>query len=205
MILVLLISSLTAATMTSNNPDAVYEEFVAILETKTSCYYQYLEKDLELSVHVAPYVEAKINLRVKSPSGMLIEEVKGVGTFVKMVHNTTEAGDYEMCIIAPHAMNAYFHMAAFNRSVFVDPENATKWMLESLRADTTPKVLLNMYKNLEISLLDVRTRNTVYKRDIRMQRTSSGFITWYVVVFCISAIITSITEVAIVQRMFRTK
>ncbi|VDL76551.1 unnamed protein product [Nippostrongylus brasiliensis] len=114
---------------------------------------------------------------------MLIEEVKGVGTFVKMVHNTTEAGDYEMCIIAPHAMNAYFHLAAFNRSVFVDPENATKWMLESLRADTTP----------------------VYKRDIRMQRTSSGFITWYVVVFCISAIITSITEVAIVQRMFRTK
>ncbi|VDL76550.1 unnamed protein product [Nippostrongylus brasiliensis] len=105
--------------------------------------------------------------------------------------------------MVPFKMSVYLHMMASSipTSAFMNDTNA--WMLNASATERAPNVLLSMYRNLNTALYIMRSEHKVFKRDIGMQRRNASFITWYVVVFCISAIITSMAEVAIVRRMFR--
>ncbi|KAK6055191.1 hypothetical protein COOONC_07304 [Cooperia oncophora] len=162
-----------------NVDNSVVTSFKIDLDSKLTCFYQALKRDMSLAVYVDPSVSIQVSTRLTSPSGDFSEWMHGEGKAVHMTHNVTENGDYEICIAVPYQAKVLFHLFAFNPN-------------EQLAEVGRIAELTELEKNLSISV-----------RDEALQQKNSDFIKTYVVLFCISAVIATIVQVTVVRRMFR--
>ncbi|CAJ0595950.1 unnamed protein product [Cylicocyclus nassatus] len=84
------------------------------LDSRLTCMYETLEKNMLLKLNLSPAFQSRfpMSLRLTSPSGEFSEWAEGEGE-AYMKHNTTEDGDYEICLNAPRPvkvnLNIFFH------------------------------------------------------------------------------------------------
>ncbi|VDK78390.1 unnamed protein product [Cylicostephanus goldi] len=154
-----------------------------------------------------------MSLRLTSPSGEFSEWAEGEGE-AYMKHNTTEDGDYEICMNAPRPvkinLNIFFH----------NPERMEKSLDRYLKVhemkDNVKNSLTAITERLYTTLYSIKFYNKVNVltllalrsvaisvRDEAMQNSNSDYIKGYVTLFCISNIIIAIAQVVVVRGMFK--
>ncbi|VDM56867.1 unnamed protein product [Angiostrongylus costaricensis] len=172
------------------------------LESKMTCLYEPLEKEMSLKLGLSPaeLSQYRMAMRLTSPSGEFSDWAEGDGE-ASMNHNVTEDGDYEICISTSQplrvTLNIFFHKPDQIEQAFL------KYLEVNEISENVQQCISKMIEHFYKIFYSIKYYNKVSVRDEAMQQSNSDYIQIYVVVFCITAIIVSITEVVVVRRMFR--
>ncbi|KAE9421667.1 hypothetical protein Angca_000106 [Angiostrongylus cantonensis] len=190
------------------------------LESKMTCLYESLEKEMTLKLGLSPaeLSQYPMAMRLTSPSGEFSDWAEGDGE-ASMDHNVTEDGDYEICISTSQplrvTLNIFFHKPdqieqAFLKYLEVNEIGENVQVALHLVISSCASSLLCLFQQCISKMIQhfykifysIKYYNKVSVRDEAMQQSNSDYIQIYVVVFCITAVIVSIIEVVVVRRMF---
>ncbi|XGW23157.1 hypothetical protein V3C99_005421 [Haemonchus contortus] len=197
--LIVLYSNLASSRLPTDQD--ISATFTIDFDSRLTCLYQGLRKDMSLSVFIDPSVTARLAARLTSPSGEFSEWTEGTGQAIHIIHNVTEDGDYEICVSVPFQLKALFHLYAFDEK---DHANALQKLAQFSELENNLKnALLTLARHLYKIYFSIKFYNQVSVRDEALQEKNSYFIKTYVILFCMSAIIVGIIQVALVRRMFR--
>ncbi|KJH40878.1 hypothetical protein DICVIV_13158 [Dictyocaulus viviparus] len=149
------------------------------LESKMTCLYEPLEKEMVLKLDLSPSIMSRfpMAMRLTSPSGEFSDWAEGNGE-ASFVHNTVEDGDYEICISTSKPIRVTLNL------LFHNPNKLEQMIQQYLEVH-------NIDKNMQVSV-----------RDEAMQQSSSNYIQTYVIIFCMAVLVVAIVEVILVRRMF---
>uniref|UniRef100_A0A0K0CWF8 GOLD domain-containing protein n=1 Tax=Angiostrongylus cantonensis TaxID=6313 RepID=A0A0K0CWF8_ANGCA len=171
------------------------------LESKMTCLYESLEKEMTLKLGLSPaeLSQYPMAMRLTSPSGEFSDWAEGDGE-ASMDHNVTEDGDYEICISTSQplrvTLNIFFHKPDQIEQAFL------KYLEVNEIGENVQQCISKMIQHFYKIFYSIKYYNKVSVRDEAMQQSNSDYIQIYVVVFCITAVIVSIIEVVVVRRMF---
>ncbi|CAJ0595883.1 unnamed protein product [Cylicocyclus nassatus] len=171
--------------------------------SKLTCFYETLEKDMNIKLDVSPTIEEKtyLTMRLTSPTGKFTDVDAGEGG-ARLEHNTTEDGDYEICFTSSHYTRIGLHI------FFHHPHKYQKALREFLQLHALSANITDSMHTLSERTMNIydhiRTYNKVSFRDQAMQASNSYYIKAYVIIFCITNVIVGVVQVAIFHRMFST-
>ncbi|RCN36248.1 hypothetical protein ANCCAN_17886 [Ancylostoma caninum] len=159
------------------------------LDSQMTCFYEPMQKNmsLKLSVNNMPGTNLRLSMRLSSPSAEFSKWVDGDGS-ASMHHNTTEDGDYEICVKPFRPQRVTLEIFFFH------PEKLEKSLDEHMEV-TELSSMLAIYT-------EIKFYNKVSVRDEAMQHSNSFYIKAYVIVFCLTNIVVAFVQVVIIHRMF---
>ncbi|KAL6732196.1 hypothetical protein Aduo_002981 [Ancylostoma duodenale] len=171
------------------------------LDSRMTCFYEPLEKNmsLKLSLDSMPGMNFRVAMRLSSPTAEFSNWVDGEGS-ASMHHNTTEDGDYEICV------NLFRPQRVTLEIFFFHPEKLEKSLDEHMEVKELSSMLSDsLFYISQFSFeiySEIKFYNKVSVRDEAMQHSNSFYIKAYVIVFCLTNIVVAFVQVVIIHRMF---
>ncbi|PAV67679.1 hypothetical protein WR25_04208 [Diploscapter pachys] len=171
------------------------------IESKLTCFYEAFNTNAILSLNVKPALRTRfpMQMRLTSPFGQFSEWAEGDGE-AKLSHNTTEIGDYEICLFAPRPVRVHLQID------FVHPEQKNeqleKYLDENNIQGEIHHALMSLVRKFYSIKYSIKYYNQISVRDEAMVQSNSDSIQTYCLVFMTSSIVIAIIQVYLVRRMF---